>query len=131
VVVGLDTSVVVRLLTGQPATLARIAGERLKHLHAKGETIVVTDLVVAEAYYALTHHYGVPKTEARALLHRFGDSGVVTLEPVGALPALLQSSGAGLVDRLIHARHRALGGTTLTFERRQAKLEGAELLRSK
>ncbi len=36
--------------------------------------------------------------------------------------------GAGLVDRMILARYRALGAATLTFERRFAKLDGAALL---
>jgi hypothetical protein len=34
------------------------------------------------------------------------------------------------VDRLIHARHRALGAVTLTFERKLGALEGAVRLRS-
>jgi hypothetical protein len=37
---------------------------------------------------------------------------------------------AGVVDRLIVARHRALGATTATFDRRQARLEGGVLLRA-
>jgi hypothetical protein len=35
-----------------------------------------------------------------------------------------------MVDRLIHARHRALGGVTVTFERPQSRLEGAERLKT-
>ena len=103
---------------------------RVQELHDAGATILVTDLALAETYHALDHHYGVPKDEARAMLLRFVESGVVTLEPDGVANALLPASGAGTVDRMIHARHWARGATTLTFERRQAKLEGAERLRS-
>jgi hypothetical protein len=92
--------------------------------------VLVCDLVVAEAYYALQFHYDVPKAEARKMLMRFVRSGVVTLEPREAEDVLRATSGAGLVDRLIHARHRALGAVTLTFERKLGALEGAVRLRS-
>lgn len=127
-VVGLDTSVVVRLLVGEPVDQVRAASERLARLHDAGTTILVTDLAVAEAYYALHHHYGVPKREARDLLRRFVESGVVALDPVTSINAFPDSAGTCFVDRLIHERHRAHAGTTLTFERGQAKLVGAEHL---
>ena len=92
--------------------------------------MLVCDLVVAEAYYALQFHYDVPKAEARKILMRFVRSGVVTLEPREAEDVLGATAGAGLVDRLIHARHRALGAVTLTFERKLGALEGAVRLRS-
>ncbi len=125
-IVGLDTSVVVRLLVGEPQGLARAAKARLEQHHDAGDAIVVTDLAIAETYHALQHHYGVPKDEARELLRRFVDSGVVVPEPPAATTVLVQSGGAGLVDQLIHARHRGRGAVTLTFERKQAQLEGAE-----
>jgi predicted nucleic acid-binding protein len=125
---GLDTSVVVRLLSGLPERQASTARARLEQSLDQGETVLVTDLAVAEAYHALHHHYGVPKAEARELLRRFLSSGVVRLEPETSLAALEPSSGAGLVDRLIHSRHRAQGAVTLTFEQRQSRLEGAERL---
>jgi predicted nucleic acid-binding protein len=126
VIVGLDTSVVVRLLVGEPAAQAHAARARVARHHGAGDTILVTDLAIAEAYHALQHHYRVPKDEARELLRRFLDSGVVAADPAGTPEALARLGGAGLVDRLIHARHRSCAATTLTFERRQAQLEGAE-----
>lgn len=105
-VIGRDTSVVVRLLVGLPEAL-------------------VSDLVVAETYFALQHHYAVPRAEAQAILRRFITSGVVRLEPAASANALIAAGGAGLVDRLIHLRYRSLGAITLTFERRQGNLEGA------
>jgi predicted nucleic acid-binding protein len=123
--VGLDTSVVLRLLIGKPATEARVARERLKDAHERGESMVVTDLVIAETYYALHYHYGVSKTEARAKLLAMAGSRVVTLSPPEAISALGPSTGAGLVDRLIHARHRGSGAVSWTFDRKLAALEGA------
>jgi predicted nucleic acid-binding protein len=125
VTIGLDTSVVVRLLVGLPEALARAARQRLERATEEGETILVSDLVIAEAYHALQYHYAIPKAEARSLLRRFVESGVVRLEPAASAAALAAKGGAGLVDRLIHARYRSVGAVTLTLERRQGRLEGA------
>ena len=126
--IGLDTSVVVRLLTGLPSRQAAAAKERLEQALDAGDVMWVTDLVIAEAYHALHHHYDVPRNEAQKLLLALVTSGVVQLDPGDSVSALAPAEGVGLVDRLIHARHRARGAVTLTFDRRQAKLEGAETL---
>ena len=91
----------------------------------------MTDLVLAEAYHALQHHYGVPKAETRSILHRFATSGAVFVDPDEAVAALESRPGAGLVDRLVHARYRSLGVVTTTFERKQGALEGAVRLRER
>lgn len=114
---GLDTSVVLRLLIGQPADLALVARQRLEQAHAESDTVVVTDLVVAESYYALVHHYRLDKDQARQLLQRMMTSGVVHCDPPEAIEALDAALGAGLVDRLILHRHRSLKAATLTFDR--------------
>jgi len=125
--IGLDTSIVVRLLVGEPAEQATAAQRRLARAVDGGELVFVTDLALAEAYHALHCHYGVPKDAAQAMLRALVSSGVVELRPEG-LEGAWGSSAVGLVDRLIHARHRAAGAITLTFDRRQAALEGAVLL---
>lgn len=129
IAIGLDTSVVVRLLVGLPEGQAGAARRRLERAVEGGERVLVSDLVLAEAYYALHHHYGLPKAEARSILHRFATSGTVTVDPIEAVAALEVRSGAGLVDRLIHTRYRSLGVVTTTFERKQGALEGAARLR--
>jgi len=77
VAIGLDTSVVIRLLVGVPDSQARAARRRLEHAIERGESVIVCDLVIAEAYYALQFHYDVPKAEARRMLMRLVRSGVV------------------------------------------------------
>ncbi len=126
---GLDTSVVLRLLTGLPANQSRKAHERLRSAHQRGEKILVTDIVLAEAYFALQHHYGVAKAAARAALHAMATSGVVEVDPPSAVAVLAPATGARLVDRLVHARHTGAGATTLTFDRAMAALATAERLR--
>ena len=97
-----------------------------------GEKVLVTDLVVAEVFHALRHHYHVPQKVALSRLQEFFSAGVVQVDPVGAAEALGQEvrGHSGVVDRLIVTRHRSLGATTATFDRRQARLERGVLLRA-
>ncbi len=122
---GLDTSVILRLLTGQPGAQAAAARRRLEKGIANGEDVVATDLALAEAYFALHHHYGVSKNDAQARILAMLRSNVVRPAPAQAVRAFEATGGAGIVDRLIHERHRSLGALTLTFDRRMAALEGA------
>lgn len=114
---GLDTSVVLRLLIGLPADHAVIARQRLEQAHADGDQVIVIDTVIAEAYHALVHHYRIEKSQARALLHRMVTSGTVLPEPAELVTALEPSLGAGVVDRLILHRHRSIQASTITFDR--------------
>lgn len=75
--VGLDTSVVLRLLIGEPRTQMEVARRRIERAVAAGEQVVVTDLVIAEVVHALRHHYGVPAAEAVGRLRDLLGSGVV------------------------------------------------------
>ena len=129
--IGLDTSVVLRLLIGEPRVQMEVARRRIERALIAGEKVVVTDLVVAEAFHALRHHYGVPETVALGRLREFLGSGVIHVDPAGAGEALGPGTRgqAGVVDRLIVARPHALGAPTATFARRQARLEGGVLLR--
>jgi predicted nucleic-acid-binding protein len=131
---GVDTSVLVRLLVGEPAALASKARERLLAVHRLGQPVFVSDLVIAEAYYALKFHYGSAPEDVRRSLLAMLTSGLIQPEPgsaVLAVLAVLQSKiggKAGFVDRLIQARYEADGLTTLTLDRAQAKLGDVEFL---
>jgi predicted nucleic acid-binding protein len=80
--VGLDTSVLLRLLLAVPADQAATALTFVKEARLTGKRVLVSDLVVSEAYFALHHHYGVPKREAVAQLLEILRSGLV--EPSAA-----------------------------------------------
>jgi len=128
---GLDTSVVLRLLTGTPENLAQCALAEMQKRIARGDTLFVSDLVVAETYFALQHHYGMPKAEALELLAGFlRERGI---EAMGAAPAVLATpnlatANPGFVDRLIHAEYRRHAGELLTFEKAAGRLSGARVL---
>ena len=132
--VGLDTSVAVRLLVGEPVEQAE-AARRLLDASGGGATnpAAVSDLVAGETYFALRHHYRVPHGRAvaaiRALLTdaRVGPTGVA-LEVLDALSD--EETAPGLMDRLIHGDYRRQGFELLTFDRDAAKLEGARLIQA-
>jgi predicted nucleic-acid-binding protein len=129
--IGLDTSVVLRLLTGEPEPQARRALAEVQEATARGASLLVSDLVVAETYFALQHHYGVPKPEALSLLATL--LGGNEIRPLGAAAAVLAlpnlaTADPGLVDRLIHAEYRRAALDVLTFEKAAGRLPGVRVL---
>lgn len=128
---GLDTSVVVRLLTGEPADLAAKARNRLLEAHRIRQAAMVSDLVIAEAYHALRHHYSFDPADIRRGLLAMLTSGMVQHERGSAVLSVLQAKmpgKAGFVDRLIQARYETDGMTTLTLDKAQARIGKTEFI---
>lgn len=128
---GLDTSVLMRLLTGQPAPLAVIAREYLARVEESGSAVYVSNLVVSEAYFACQHHYRIPKAEALAGLATLLSQPTFVVQP--ALLDLLTIEGLatakpGFLDRLIHAEYAASGLALVTFEKAAPRLPNVLLL---
>lgn len=131
-VVGLDTSVVLRLLVGTPADQAERASAFLDELFAAGDQAVVSDLVVSEVYFALQHHYAVPKAAALKALASLFESGEI--KATGAAAAVLATgrlatARPGFVDRLIHAEYERHYGAMVTFEKKASRLPGTRVLK--
>lgn len=130
--VGLDTSVVLRLLLGQPPEQTAAATLYLDELYRRGDQAVVSDLVVSETYFALQHHYQITKSAALKALAALLATGEIS--PTGQAGKVLTQSGLatakpGFVDRLIHATYRENGGTMVTFEKSGQKLTGVMVLK--
>lgn len=129
--VGLDTSVVLRLLLGQPADQSQRAVALLEELARRGDRALASDLVVAEAYFALQFHYGVPKKEALVALRQMFADGEIESQGVAAevLAAEgLASAKPGFVDRLIQGGYLASGDSMATFEKAAGKLKSVRVL---
>ena len=129
---AIDTSLVLRLLTNSPEDQARLALDELTARLTSGAGVFVSDLVVSEAYYALQHHYRMPKAEALGLLSEFlRDSGVTSTGGAKAVLALprLATAKPGFVDRLIHADAVRCAEEFLTFETAARRLKNARVLR--
>ena len=132
--VGLDTSVVLRLLVGTPHDQAQAALRFVKEKLAAGVRIVASDLVVSETYLALHAHYQVPKTDAIGALLEMLRSGLVEpLDGPGILTVLASaarsSAKPGFVDRLIHEQYRRSSASMASFERAAGRLTSTTVLR--
>ena len=128
---ALDTSVLVRILTGLPQPLAANVAMALEKKRRAGDSFVVSNLVLSEAYYAVQHHYGVDKAAALEALRvlslqrgfEFSDEAKGAL----ALPNIAKAS-PGFVDRLIHGEQVVRGVKVLSCEKDFRKLPDTELL---
>ena len=127
---GIDTSILIRLTTGDPEEIFRRSVKRLTHLvEREGAEIFVSNQVIGEAYVALQHHYGIPKPEARTALASVLSSGLVSpLNGRYVFEALAAGKGCGLLDRLIADDYRRAGLITLTLDRRMASLSDVQAL---
>ena len=128
---GLDTSVVLRLLVGKPEAQMRAAVALLDERQKGGDPVVVGDLVLAEAYFALQFHYGISKADALAALGQMLSSGEIGAAgqagQILALPGLAKAK-PGFVDRLIHAAYADAGAEMATFEKASGKLANVRVL---
>jgi len=130
---SLDTSVVIRLLTGQPVDQFNMAMTFLEGARARGAQIHMEDLALAETYYALQAYYGMPKDKALAALATFADASGTTRSSVArsvlTIPDL-NTAKPGFVDRLIHGQCSSKHHTLVTFEKAARKLPNTQILKT-
>lgn len=128
---SLDTTFLVRLLTGDPVPQFHLAAGFLEKCRREEGMVEVLDLVLAEAYFALQYHYGFPKDAALKSLHQFAEQPVVAVSKYAleilSLPSL-SSANPGFVDLLIHGFSRTKNCKLVTFEKKARKLEGVIVL---
>lgn len=130
---ALDTNVVIRLVTGEPPALADAARALLERAESRGHRLLVSDLVVAECFHALRHHFGVPAEEAAKHLAALLNDPAIEGEAAGDLLATPAAAVAppGFMDRLILAHAARAGATLRTFDTGLAALPGAGRLRAR
>ncbi len=129
---GLDTSVLLRLLVGTPPGQVRAAVNFLDDLCRSGGKACVSDLVVAETYFALQFHYGINKTDAIAGLAALLSTGeiIATGQAGRSLSQTgLASAKPGFVDRLIHAEYAESECKMATFEKAAGKLDAVIVIK--
>ena len=120
---GIDTSVLVRLMTNQPAENTAYCIRQLTALVRGGAEVFASNQVIGAAYVAVQHHYDVSKTDARAALLGALRSGLVAaLNGRSVIVALQASGGPGLFDRLIADDYSRANLEVLTLDRRMAAL---------
>lgn len=128
---GIDTSILVRLLTGEPATDYEQTAQALERilLDDPAAEIVASNMVIGEAYFVLQHHYQVSKEGARSALISVLTSGLVKpRQGPAVLKILAETRGPGLMDCLIVSDYSADDQITFTNDRQMQKLPGCRLL---
>lgn len=127
---GIDTSILVRLATGDPEDGFEYCVRRLTALIERDDAeVFASNQVIGEAYVALQHHYGVGKSEARTALASVLRSGLVApLNGAGVFAALEADTGCGLLDRLIADDYRKAELVALTLDRKMGALSQARRL---
>ena len=128
---GLDTSVMLRLLTGQPQELAARALARYQDGIANGDSFYVSDIVAAETYYAIQYHYGKTKEEALSALMGFSSGEGISFSQNFAVSINtpdIHKANPGFVDRMLVSGYREQGQITLSCERAFRRLAGTEVI---
>ena len=128
--IGIDTSILVRLVTREPEeTFQRCVRSLRSLIEDQGFEVFASNQVVGEAYATLRHHYRASEYHACTGLLRAFDSGLVApLNGPAVLEALAASGGPGLFDRLIADDYSKAGIETLTLDQKMASLPDARLL---
>ena len=122
---GIDTSVLVRLLTRHPEAEFEHCVSKLVEMVDQGAEVFASNQVIGETYVAVQHHYGVSRADARASLRDALRSGLVAPLNGGQVIAALEATGGpGLFDRLIADGYTREGLEVLTLDRQMAGLAG-------
>ena len=120
-----------RLLVGEPKEQAASARKFLNECHRTGARAQVSDLVLAETFFVLQHHYGVPVAAALQQLAALVADPRINAS-ASAMRVLrtpdLPAAKPGFVDRLIHGCYQAQGDSLITFDKAAARLPNARLL---
>ncbi|MBP5320038.1 MAG: hypothetical protein J6334_03545 [Kiritimatiellae bacterium] len=128
---GLDTSVVVRILSGLPEGVAEAVAERIATEIAAGNDFAVSPLVLSEAYFALQYHYAFTKEEAlRSLSALAATSGIHVPQYARTIldkPDLARAR-PGFVDQMIVSEYALAGSDTYSCEKAFPRLEGTVVI---
>ncbi|MDQ3031703.1 MAG: PIN domain-containing protein [Myxococcota bacterium] len=128
--VAADTNVAVRVLVSDDLRQQRAIVARLKKVEAAGESVLLTQVVLAEIAWVLESGYGFARDDVlRAIATLVTTSPFVPEDPAIVADALAIASGGsvGLADGLVLATCRARGATPLlTLDRKLLREDGCE-----
>lgn len=131
--IGIDTNVLLRLLTEDDATQAAVVQRLLAPLDAVPESVLINDIVLVETLWTLRRLYGYDREGQvevlghllSALTFRFENRDVLS-----RAARLFAESSADFSDCLIAAKNIRFGcESTATFDRSMASLAGVALLK--
>lgn len=128
--IALDTHAFVRLFVEDGTEPARRARRAVQRVQAEGDSVLVNDVVLAEAMWTLARSYKVTRLELARTVEAVFEAPVFAFESRVVLEraiGLFRSSAADFSDCLIVAKNEALGcDATLTFDRAAATLPSTQ-----
>jgi predicted nucleic-acid-binding protein len=126
-VIAVDTNVLVRILVDEPSQPVQVTAARA--LASDAGAVFVPLVVLVETVWVLESAYGLPKSDVVQALDHLLANAAFTLEEeqrCNAALHLFRESGAELSDCVILADCHARELPLYTFDKRLAKLVGAE-----
>ena len=127
---GIDTSILVRLVTGDPESdFQRCVNELCILIEERDTQMFASNQVSGEIHIVLQHHYGISASDARSRLVDVVASGMITPLNGQSVELALQTSGElGIFDRLIADGYSYENLETLTLDRQMARLPNVHRL---
>lgn len=127
--IGLDTNVLIRLLTRDDEGQAEKARALLDEHAEEDGALFVSDIVLAELVWTLDRTYKLGKVEISNAIKALANNATLGFESREVLRQaqdLFSGSKAGFADCLIVAKATAAGCTSLvTFDKSMQALQGA------
>jgi len=132
-VIGLDTNIIVRLVTQDDPEQAALAEDLIERAKEEGEVCFVSDVVLCELKWVLEQCYEATRTDVLTVMQELAARDIFPFENPEALHwaiHLFKESKVEFSDALIGAKARAQGArTTYTFDRALSNHEGFSRLR--
>lgn len=130
--IGLDTNVLVRLLTRDDEEQAEKARTLLEEHAEEDRALFVSDVVLAELAWTLDRAYGLEKAEIANAIKALAGNATLAFESrevIRSAQELFSQSSAGFADCLILAKAMSQGCASLaTFDKAMRGLAGSVLL---
>ncbi len=128
---GLDSSVLVRIVSGLPREQAEAVALRIGQILDGDGVCEVSDIAVIEAYYALQQFYGMTKKQVLGHFRTLSLTPGFRFSPEASAALAtpnVERASPGFIDRILAAGYRARGATTLSCEKSFRKLPLAEVV---
>ena len=123
--IGLDTTVVLRLLTGEPEKQFEKTKKFIEEQLSGNKKLFISDLVISESYFALYYHYNVPKAEVIQQLNTLFCSGMISSLPGSVFPKVLRdykNHKAGFVDQILYEQYCMFTDGVVSFDKSMCQL---------
>lgn len=127
--IAVDANILVRYFVQDDSRQFALAKTFIEERLSRETPGFVTLVAIAELGWVLERLYGQSPSAIVAVVNKLLNSAQIVVEEASAVEAALSLPHDEMADALIHEAGRAKGcQSTITFDRKFARLEGVELL---